>query len=99
MSRLRDAAAFLLKSGLLAEINRLVLHPRGLALAVLEESTGEVEFLNDLYDHRDDPEGMMMGQELLQEIRDKLESAPPIHEARKKLFPPDGIEPLGDPKE
>mgnify|MGYP003421126054 CR=1 FL=1 len=92
--RLKGAAKFLYETGLLAEINRLVLHPRGLALAVNIEDNGETTFLDDLFDHRNDQDGMEMGPALLAEIRTKLAAAPPFCQNRTKLFPPDGIEPL-----
>lgn len=49
--------------GYLQEINRLVLHPAGLALAVYmprddEESLGEFR----IYDAREDPEGYVFGE-------------------------------------
>lgn len=92
--RIQDAAKFLLDTGLLAEINRLVLHPRGLALPVkVRIEDGKVSFADYLFS-TDDREGMDMGSDLLAEIREKLKSAPPIAPDRTKLFPPDGIEPL-----
>lgn len=45
--------------GLLQEINRIVLHPLGLALAVeLDDETGE-ESIVEVWDSRDDPEGFI----------------------------------------
>lgn len=56
------AGKFLYESGLLFEINRTVLHPFGLALEVnVDNETGEVT-LGDLWDYRDDPEGMLYGE-------------------------------------
>jgi hypothetical protein len=46
------------ESGLLREINRQWLHPRGLALEVLTYEDGE-EVLGGIWDYRDDPEGML----------------------------------------
>jgi hypothetical protein len=47
--------------GYLAEVNRRVLHPLGLALALEEDAaTGEVRFIGVL-DCRDDPEGIRFG--------------------------------------
>jgi hypothetical protein len=100
MKTFPEAAKFLLETGLLAEINRVVLHPRGLALAVyVHDETDFVTFTNRLYDNREDPEGIVMG-DLREEIRAKLAAAEaaglikPISDERKKLFPPDGVEPL-----
>ena len=57
---LKDPAQYLLDSGLLFEINRRVLHPFGLALAVqpgVTDVTGEVTMAR-LWDYRADPEGI-----------------------------------------
>lgn len=56
------AGQFLLDSGLLFEINRTILHPLGLALEVQVNPDGPAEF-GDLWDYRDDPEGMLYGPE------------------------------------
>lgn len=59
-------------AGLLHEINRRLLHPMGLALAVtVDEETGEgvLEDANAaavaIWDYRDDPEGMVFADEAL----------------------------------
>jgi hypothetical protein len=93
MPKVPGAAKFLLDTGLLAEINRLVLHPRGLALPVNVEDDGQVAFVDYLL-KTDDPEGMEMGHELLKEIREKLTKAPPISTTRLLLFMNGGVEPL-----
>jgi hypothetical protein len=93
-SSVPQAAKFLLETGLLAEFNRLVLHPRGLALPIIQKDDGSCEFCDELIDNRRDPDGMEMGPELLAEIREKLKQAPPYTPNRLALFPPDGIEPL-----
>jgi hypothetical protein len=46
--------------GLLQEINRLFLHPRGLALEVGFNEDGS-SFLSGVWDYRDDPEGITYG--------------------------------------
>jgi hypothetical protein len=73
--------------GWVHEINRLLLHPAGLALEVETIScaacngngkrgdkhercetcgaTGQVEILGGVWDYRDDPEGMLFGDDLL----------------------------------
>lgn len=53
----------LLDSGLLFEINRRVLHPLGLALAVEVTTEGEVALSNEIWDNRDDPEGIAFAPE------------------------------------
>jgi hypothetical protein len=45
--------------GLLQEINRQFLHPRGLALEVLIDEVTRVETFGSVWDYRDDPEGMI----------------------------------------
>ena len=49
--------------GLLAELNRVFLHPLGLALEIIiDDETGK-EKLGGIWDYRDDPEGMLYSQE------------------------------------
>lgn len=48
------------EEGFLQEVNRLVLHPAGLALEVTVEEDGS-EHISGVWDYRDDPEGMMFG--------------------------------------
>lgn len=93
MTQVPGAAKLLLETGLLAEINRLVLHPRGLALPVNVENDEQVSFLDYLL-NTDDPDGFEMGPDLLKEIREKLKKAPPITTRRLGLFENGGIEPL-----
>lgn len=50
------------KLGLLQEINRCFLHPMGLALEIVKEENGNEEF-GKIWDFRDDPEGMMFGND------------------------------------
>jgi hypothetical protein len=76
----KDPSKFLRDSGLLFEINRQVLHPFGLALAVLEKPdspSGEVaEIL--LWDYRDEKEGVVYGTDTfvsgITKLSDMLES-------------------------
>ena len=49
--------------GFLQEVNRQFFHPLGLALAV-SYSDGKAVGLAGLWDYRDDPEGMIFGEEL-----------------------------------
>ena len=48
--------------GLLAEINRVFLHPLGLALEVNTEEDG-TETLGGIWDYRDDPEGILYAKD------------------------------------
>lgn len=51
--------------GFIQEINRLFLHPCGLALEViLDKETGE-ETLGGVWDYRDDPEGMLFADGMI----------------------------------
>ena len=51
--------------GLVQELNRLFLHPMGLALAVkIDEEKGTVEF-DSIWDYRDDPEGMVFSEDTI----------------------------------
>lgn len=47
--------------GFLHEVNRLVLHPLGLALEVVVNDDGS-ETIGGVWDYRDDPEGMIFGR-------------------------------------
>lgn len=60
------AVKFLLEKGLLFEINRSILHPLGLALAVSIDSNGEFE-VDGLWDARDDEDGMTFEDDVLTE--------------------------------
>lgn len=75
MNRLdeREALALLRSSGLLAEINRCVLHPRGLAMAVEVEDGGAVRFAG-LLDYRAE-DGIEFAPEDLQETANKLSAS------------------------
>ena len=53
--------------GLLQEVNRLFLHPMGLALSVLIAEDGSEEF-GDILDRRDDPEGLVYGDAASEEF-------------------------------
>ncbi len=44
--------------GLLQEVNRMFFHPRGLALSVVVDDQLGTYHLSDIWDHRDDPEGI-----------------------------------------
>lgn len=65
-----EAIKFLLDSGLLFEINRTVLHPLGLALAVMVSDDGDCKF-DGLWDSREDPEGIIFTDEVLKEGTEK----------------------------
>jgi hypothetical protein len=52
------------KTGLLQELNRQFLHPRGLALEVVtdENNGASIYRLGHIWDYRDDPEGILFDQ-------------------------------------
>jgi len=62
-----------LEWGLLFEINRKVLHPLGLALAVEIDDEGNYSFSSEVWDCRDDPEGVVFSDESFYSGVDKLE--------------------------
>ncbi len=90
--------------GLLMEVNRLFLHPRGLALEIVVEDGAEVRF-GAVWDYRDDPEGIAFGDdhwfpddivraEYVEALRQYALSA------RQKLFNnEDGIQPIPPEKD
>ncbi len=99
-----DAARFLVDTGLLGEINRLVLHPRGLALVVLDDTTygpdGTVRTIKfcDALMVTSDREGIDFGRDGVADIARRLRAAEErgevrrVPDERKRLYPPDGIE-------
>lgn len=63
---IKDAAKFLHDTGLLFEINRQVLHPLGLALAIRTRIDGKIAF-GEILDCRHDPEGFIFDEDTLKE--------------------------------
>ncbi len=47
--------------GYLQELNRMFLHPLGLALEVVTDDSGKAVAFGGVWDYRDDPEGMRYG--------------------------------------
>ncbi len=88
--------------GLLMEVNRLFLHPLGLALEFSAEENGDMR-ISGIQDYRDDPEGMAFADD--QWFPDDIVRAEYVEAmrqqklpARQKLFNnEDGIQPI--PKE
>lgn len=76
-----DAAQLLLDSGLLGEINRVVLHPRGLALSVEVDpaDTDRALGFSGLCDYRDDPTGISFDPDFGREIDQKLAAYDLVH--------------------
>jgi hypothetical protein len=48
--------------GYLQEVNRLLLHPLGLALACEQDDSGDALRLSGIIDSRDDPDGMIFAE-------------------------------------
>lgn len=71
MRKIKKSAEFLLENGLLFEINRQVLHPLGLALEVDVNDSGKIDF-GDVWDCREDPEGILFDPETLVEGMEKF---------------------------
>lgn len=86
--------------GFLQEANRLFFHPRGLALEVTctdwDDPEAEVK-IGGVWDYRDDPEGMLFGDNVLaQDKADHVEAQRLRHApVREALFGPSGIQPIG----
>jgi len=60
MKYVQNPAELLVDSGLLFEINRVILHPHGLALAVtLPDAEAAEDAHIKIWDCRDDPEGII----------------------------------------
>ncbi len=55
--------------GYLQEVNRMFLHPLGLALSVRIEEDGSPGTLVGIWDYRDDPEGMRYGDDMIDPIK------------------------------
>lgn len=83
-----EAAQLLLDSGLLGEINRAILHPRGLALSVEVDDDRAVGFAG-LADYRDDPSGIWFDAELRREIAAKLAAYDAEHPLKNIATGPD----------
>ena len=57
------------QQGFLQELNRQFLHPLGIALSIyINPDSDEVEF-GEIWDYRDDPEGLMFGEGVLEPIK------------------------------
>jgi len=65
------AAKFILDNGFLFEINRMVLHPQGLAMEIDLDSNGDVTGFGGLWDYRDDPEGLRYEPETFRQGQQK----------------------------
>lgn len=51
------------EAGFLQEANRLFFHPRGLALSVMVGDDGRTTAFGEVWDYRDDPEGLVYAEE------------------------------------
>lgn len=70
------------KQGFLLELNRQFLHPLGLAMeCIIDEETKEETF-GEIWDYRDDPEGMFFGKNMIT-MKDKKELSNKINKLRQ----------------
>ena len=82
-----EAAQLLLDSGLLGEINRVILHPRGLALSVTVDLVADAEKcvgFAGLLDYRDDPSGLVFSEELVDKFSERLAAYDAAHPFKKE---------------
>lgn len=80
-----DPTDYLLRSGLLFEINRRVLHPFGLAMSleVDEETDKPTKYFNvKLWDSTEDPEGIIFTDEMFESGRTKFQTFKDVHKKR-----------------
>jgi len=71
--------------GFLQEVNRLVLHPLGLALEVVFNEDGTENFAEP-WDYRDDPEGLLFMEDVVGDelAKIKAESIKNLRDSKKK---------------
>lgn len=68
--------------GFLQEVNRLFFHPLGLALEVIVE--GDTERLGGIWDYREDPEGVLFAQGMIDRAKiERVEAERQRHEAAR----------------
>lgn len=72
MKNIDNAAKWLVDNGLLFQINRDVLHPHGVAMAVTMSDSGVYEPAFSLLDARDDPEGFAFEADTFRDGAEKL---------------------------
>ncbi|MCP4161214.1 MAG: hypothetical protein GY760_14160 [Deltaproteobacteria bacterium] len=70
------------EKGYLQELNRLFLHPLGLALEIIIEKDGE-EKLGGIWDYREDPEGIRFGDDITTDP-DAIEKAKFVRSEKSK---------------
>lgn len=90
MKRIKNTPEFLVENGLLFEINRLILHPLGLALEIELTDDGKFVF-GKLWDCRDDAEGVLFSPDTWDDGQEKLDKymkseGKEAHESRKKIL-------------
>jgi len=60
----RMAVNEFLELGVLQEVNRLLLHPMGLAIEVIVDDKDDSVVFGGVWDYREDPEGMIFGDDI-----------------------------------
>jgi hypothetical protein len=91
MANVKDPSNFLCDTGLLFEINRRILHPMGLALAIQFPDEGELDPTLEtatvsILDARDDPEGYVFEDDTMAEGQAKLEKFVAENALQQKLM-------------
>lgn len=84
-------------SGFLQEANRLFFHPRGLAMSIEVDDDGHVAALGDIWDYREDPEGIAYGDDQMTEEKAQLVEAERIRHlaVRSEMFG-GSVQPVND---
>ncbi|KKM79075.1 hypothetical protein LCGC14_1353620 [marine sediment metagenome] len=73
-----------IQEGYLQEVNRQFFHPLGLALEVkIDEETGECS-LGNIWDCREDPEGIVFGKFPAEEVIRKAKNIANVHKCLSK---------------
>ena len=70
-----------IEKGFLQEVNRKFFHPLGLALSVKDNEDGTWS-LNDVWDYRDDPEGMFFGDGVISQ--EKIDNVEKLRQSKIK---------------
>lgn len=82
--------------GYLQEVNRLCLHPLGLALEIVVEDDGSERF-GEVWDYRDDPEGMEFGPDMIDaENADRIRGEYEAKRAVREAMFGSTVQPVGD---
>lgn len=84
MKTIENPSEYLVDSGILFEINRTIMHPLGLALAVTMPGNNPGHAMVSIIDGTDDPEGMYFSEESRERGKKKFDKT--IAEAGKRAY-------------